>query len=101
MIVLAMDYENAYSKEINRKIIMQSDAIREINDKTDKNKEEILNLHYKINVITLESPLRLEAKPDDIGPPAVVIPLNAPDVVYVFVFVVTGAYVCVVVVTGA
>lgn len=53
MIVLAMDYENAYSKEINRKIIMQSDAIREINDKTDKNKEEILNLHYKINVITL------------------------------------------------
>ena len=53
MIVFAMDYENAYSKEINRKITMQSDAIREVNNKADKNKDEILKIHYKINIITI------------------------------------------------
>lgn len=53
MIVLAMDYENAYSKEISRKITMQDDALREVNAKADKNKDEILKLHYKINIITL------------------------------------------------
>lgn len=48
-----MDYDLEYHKELERKVEMLYDNISTTTNATQKNKESIIKLHYKLNIITI------------------------------------------------
>lgn len=48
-----MDYDLEYHKELERKVEMLYDNISTTTEATQKNKESIMKLHYKLDIITI------------------------------------------------